>query len=230
MKRFLSLALVLLLALGAWSAALAEELEPVTIKVMIKGDTERSSLDDEVGQMIWDALKVEIQFIPYNDSQYEKAQMMLAGQNWGDVDMVNTALNEVTAQYIASDAFVNLDDYRELLPNFYDNLSDLIPYWRNLDTVNGGLYVWQNGPDQIQMTSPCLDIVVRTDVLEALGWPDLDTTDDYIEFLKKGMEMFPESNGMPTIGMSCFFGDAVGTLVSTYLPRHSGFSYVYNLS
>ena len=41
MKRFLSLALVLLLALGAWSAALAEELEPVTIKVMIKGDTER---------------------------------------------------------------------------------------------------------------------------------------------------------------------------------------------
>ena len=81
MKRFLSLALVLLLALGAWSAALAEELEPVTIKVMIKGDTERSSLDDEVGQMIWYALKVEIQFIPYNDSQYEKAQMMLAGQN-----------------------------------------------------------------------------------------------------------------------------------------------------
>ena len=230
MKRFLSLALVLLLALGAWSAALAEELEPVTIKVMIKGDTERSSLDDEVGQMIWDALKVEIQFIPYNDSQYEKAQMMLAGQNWGDVDMVNTALNEVTAQYIASDAFVNLDDSRELLPNFYDNLSDLIPYWRNLDTVNGGLYVWQNGPDQIQMTSPCLDIVVRTDVLEALGWPDLDTTDDYIEFLKKGMEMFPESNGMPTIGMSCFFGDAVGTLVSTYLPRHSGFSDVYKLS
>ena len=230
MKRTLSLLLVLILMLTAGSFAVAEELEPVVIKVLYSGDVERSSLDDEVGQMIWEALKVEIQFVPFNESQYEKAQMMLAAQNWGDIDIVNTAMNEITAQYISANALVNLDEYRELMPNFYENFSDLIPYWRNLDAANGGLFVWQTGPDQIQMTSPCLDIVVRTDALEAMGWPDLDTTDDYIAFLKEAMEMFPESNGMPTIGMSSFFGDAVGTLVSTYLPRHSSYSDVYKLT
>lgn len=231
MKKTLSLFLSLLLLLGLIPTAFAtEELEPVVLHVLVTGDQERNSLDDEVGQMIWEELKIEIQFIPFNESQYEKAQMMLAANNWDNLDIVNTAMNEITSQYIAADAFVNLDDYRELMPNFYENFSDLIPYWRNLDSANGGLYVWQTGPDQIQMTTPCLDIVVRTDVLEALGWPDLDTTDDYIEFLKKGMELFPESNGMPTIGVSSFFGDAVGTLVSTYLPRHSGYSDVYKLT
>ena len=231
MKKILALLLTVLFLFSACSMAFAEEeLEPITIKVLISGDQERSSLDDEVGQMIYDALKIEIKFVPFNESNYEKAQMMLAAQNWGDLDLVNTAMNEVTAQYIAASAFVNLDDYRELMPNFYNNLADLIPYWRNLDAVNGGLYVWQNGPDQIQMTNPCLDIVVRTDALEALGWPDLDTTDDYIAFLKQAMELFPESNGLPTIGMSFFGGDAVGTLVSTYLPRHSSYSDVYKLT
>ena len=231
MKRILALLLSLMLLLSFSTVVTAEEeLEPVTIKVLYSGDVERSSLDDEVGQMIWDALKVEIIFVPFNESMYEKAQMMLAGQNWGDIDLVNCAMNEITAQYIAADAFVNLDDYRDIMPDFYSNFADLIPYWRNLDSTNGNLYVWQTGPDQIQMTSPCLDIVVRTDALEALGWPDLDTTDDYIEFLKQAMELFPESNGMPTIGMSFFGGDAVGTLVSTYLPRHSSYSDVYKLT
>lgn len=229
MKKLLSLLLCFTLLLGASAQiSLAEELEPVVIRVLSRlVDSERSSLDDEVGRMIYDALKIEIRFIPFNESNYEKAQMMLAAQNWGDLDMVNTAMNEITSQYIASDAFVNLDDYRDIMPNFYNYCADLIPYWRNFDAEEGNLYVWQNGPDQLQMTQPCLDIVVRTDVLEALGWPDLDTTDDYIEFLKRALEIFPESNGQPSIGMSCFFGDAVGTLVSTYLPRHSGFSDAY---
>lgn len=231
MKRILALVLSLFVLLSVGSVVMAEtEREPVTLYVLEKGDTERSSLDDEVGQMIYDALKVEIKFIPFNESGYEKATMLLAAGNWDNLDMINTAMNETTADYIAADAFVNLDDYRELLPDFYANFEDLIPYWRSLDATNGNLYVWQAGPDQIQMTKPCLDIVVRTDALEACGWPELDTTDDYIAFLKEAMEKIPESNGMPSIGMSFFGGDAVGTLVSTYLPRHSSYSDVYKLT
>lgn len=233
MKRFLTLALAICLALGACAVPAAarssEELEPIVIKVLAQGDAQRSSLEDEVGRLIYDELKIEIEFVPFNESNYEKALMMLAAQNWGDLDLVCTALDDTTAKYIAADAFVNLDDYRDQMPNFYEYCADLIPYWRNYDAENGNLYVWQPGPDQLQMTQPCLDIVVRTDALEALGWPDLDTTADYVDFLKQAMQMFPESNGQPTIGMSSFWGDAVGPLVTTYLPRHSGYSHPYKI-
>ena len=123
MKKTLSLFLSLLLLLGLIPTAFAtEELEPVVLHVLVTGDQERNSLDDEVGQMIWEELKIEIQFIPFNESMYEKAQMMLAANNWDNLDMVNTAMNEITSQYIAADAFVNLDDYRELMPNFYEDV------------------------------------------------------------------------------------------------------------
>ena len=46
------------------------------------------------------------------------------------------------------------------------------------------------------------DVAVRSDVLEAAGWPDVLTEDEYIELLKLGMEKFPEVNGQPTVGMT----------------------------
>lgn len=228
MRRFLPLLLVLSLLIPTCVFAQAESLEPVVIKVLGNGlDAVYSSLDDEIGKMIFDKFKMEIQFIPFNESHFEKALMMLAAQNWGDIDIVNTALDDVTLKYVDADVLVNLDDYRDLMPNFYSYESDLIPFWRNFDKKNGNLYVWQSGPDQLQMTQPCLDVVVRVDALEACGWPDLDTTDDYVAFLKEAMEKIPMSNGMPSIGMAFFYGDTVGPLLSTYLPRHSGYQHFY---
>lgn len=201
--------------------------DPVKIKVLVGGDKVVSSRDDEIGQMIFDKFQTEIEFVPYNESHFEKALMMLASQDFADLDIINTALDDVTKKYIAADIFVNLDDYRDKLSNFYAFEKDLIPYWRNFDMQKGDLYVWQSGPDQIQMTNPPLDIITRVDALEACGWPKLDTTDDYVAFLKQAMEKIPTSNGQKSIGMSFFYGDPVGPLLSTYLPRHSGFQHFY---
>ncbi len=201
--------------------------DPVKIKVLVGGDKVVSSKDDEVGQMLFEKFQTEIEFVPYNESHFEKALMMLAANDFGDLDIVNTALDDVTKKYIAADIFVNLDDYRDKLANFYAFEKDLIPYWRNFDMAKGNLYVWQSGPDQIQMTYPPLDIVTRTDALEACGWPKLDTTDDYVAFLKEAMTKIPTSNGQKSIGMTFFYGDPVGPLLSTYLPRHSGFQHFY---
>ncbi|MDD6175343.1 MAG: hypothetical protein PUC59_06255, partial [Firmicutes bacterium] len=43
---------------------------------------------------------------------------------------------------------------------------------------------------------------IRSDVLEAAGWPNVLTEDEYISVLKKGLETFPEVNGQPTVGMT----------------------------
>ena len=202
--------------------------EPVTLRMLnSQVDNACSSRDDRWDKKIYEELGIEIEFILFSESLYEKARMMLASQDFEGLDFITTGLNDITSQYIAAGMLVNLDDYRDQLGNFYEYEADVIPYWRTLDTENGGLYFWQSAPDQIQMTSACLDIVTRVDALEACGWPELDTTDDYIAFLKEAMEKIPESNGQQSIGMSGFWGDAVGPLVTTYLPRHSGYQMFY---
>lgn len=206
----------------------SNEKEPVVLRMLSsKVDTQTSSLDDTVGQKIYEDTGIEIEFIPFSESLFEKARMMLAAQDFEGLDFVTTALNDITSQYISAGMLVNLDDHRDKLENFYAYEEDVIPYWRTLDKENGGLYFWQAGPDQIQLTSTCLDVVTRVDALEACGWPELDTTDDYIAFLKEAKEKIPQSNGQETIGMSCFLGDSVGPLITTYLPRHSGYQSYY---
>ncbi len=200
----------------------------VKYKYLIRGITKpTSSTEDEIGQLIKEKFNVEFEFIPYNESNYEKAQVMLAANDWGDIDIVTTGLDDITKKYIQAGVFLKLDDYKDLLPNFFDYEKDVIPYWRTFDENNGDLYVWQAGPDQQQLTSEPLDIVTRVDVLEGLGWPQLDTTDDYIEFLRNAMKKFPESLGKKSIGMINFWGEPIGPLLATYLPRHSGYQHVY---
>ena len=211
-----------------------DETAPVEVRESIvlnildnRVDAPTSSLEDEIGRMIYEELQIELLMIPFTESHFERALMMLAAQDWGNLDIVQTALDHITVSHIEAGVLVNLDEHRHLMPDFFSYHADSIPFWRLLDVENGNLYVWQAGPDQIQMTNPPLDIVTRIDVMEALGWPELDTTDDYIAFLREALEMFPESNGQRSIGMSFFFGDPIGPLISTYLPRHSGFQHFY---
>jgi putative aldouronate transport system substrate-binding protein len=206
----------------------AQDKPLVTYKVLARGiDKPRSSTEDEVGKMIKEKFNVVFDYIPFNETPSDKALLMLAANDWGDLDFVNTGIDAVTKKYIEAGAFLKLDDYKQQIPNFFNYEKDLIPYWRNLDTKNGNLYVWQAGPDQLQMTSEPLDMNVRVDVLEALGWPKLDTTDDYINFLREAVKKFPTSADQKSIGMINFWGEAYGPLLATYLPRHSGYQHFY---
>ncbi|GGD88777.1 ABC transporter substrate-binding protein [Paenibacillus nasutitermitis] len=200
----------------------------ITYKVLARGiDKPRSSTEDEVGKIIQEKFNVVFEYVPYNETASDKALLMLAANDWGDLDIVTTGIDAVTKKYIEADAFLKLDDYKDIIPNFFEYEKDLIPYWRNLDAKNGDLYIWQSGPDQLQMTSEPLDMNVRVDVLEELGWPKLDTTDDYINFLREAVKKFPTSLDQKSIGMINFWGEAYGPLLATYLPRHSGYQHFY---
>ena len=213
----------------AQSTSAAASKEPVIIK-MYHGTEVRSSLENDFGQKIYNDIGVEIQLFPLNTSSYENAALMLAAQSWGDIDIVNTQSDEVTKQYIEAGLLVNLDDYKDKLTNFYSYNADWIPYVRLNDEKNNGLYTWELAPDQQQMTALPLDMITRVDALEICGWPDLDTTDDYIAFLKEAVEKIPESNGMKTIGMSCFWGEASSfAMFPTYLARHGGMAHPFKM-
>jgi hypothetical protein len=238
MKRMMSLIVALFLTITMLMACRKSDNQVdtssgrphVIIKILGRDGVSHSSIqdNDEIGAIIYEKFNTEIQFIPFSESRYEKALMMLAAQDFADLDIVNMSTPSIISQYIDGGFLVNLDDYRDKLPQFFSFHEDTIPYWRDYDKTNGDLYVWDNGPDQSNVSIGVgLDMIVRTDLLEQQGYPDLDTTDDYIAFLKKALMDNPTSNGRPSIGMIAVFGDTLGPLLASYLPRHSGYQHPY---
>ena len=227
MKRLLILSVMMIFAVGAVfaggdaEAGSAEERGPIKVKVLFDTETTETSLDSDIGQMIYDALGVEIESVTFSGDRREKALTMLAGQDFGDLDIMVVANHANATKYIAAGALVNLDDYKDKLPNYYSYCAEYIPYLRLYDP-EGGLYLWQAGPD-IKVGELPYDMIVRSDVLEALDWPRLDTTGDYVDFLEKALEMFPETDGLKTIGMTVPGNGTLGTRLLSYLPRHGGF-------
>ena len=58
-----------------------------------------------------------------------------------------------------------------------------------LATGTDDLYKYEaNCPDMEVAEGPMFDMLVRSDILEEQGWPELLTDDDYIAVLKKAME------------------------------------------
>ena len=82
---------------------------------------------------------------------------------------------------------------------------------------------------------PMFDMLIRSDILEEQGWPQLLTEDDYITVLKKALEDHPTTdNGDPTVGIT--FAGAEDWMLTTllmldrggYTECNSGLSVVWN--
>ena len=205
--------------------------EPITVKMFGGAGAESSfSTEHEMGREIEELFGVTFEKIPMMESHYEKARLMLAAMDFGDIDVICIGIDIITQDYISAGVLTSFDKYLPDMPNFRSYQADTIPYWRNYDTENGELYFWQNGPDYNNLTAEPLDMVTRVDALEACGWPDLDTTDDYVAFLEEALEKLPETEGRPTLGMSAFFGHGGLMILASYLPRHSGLQHFYKFT
>ena len=98
---------------------------------------------------------------------------------------------------------INLDDYKDILPDFYKRFENEIPYWR-IGSPDGGLYKWEgNAPRTYSTKADHLDMVVRSDVLEYYGYPELVSASDWIAFLEQAVKDFPTTpDGQPTVGLT----------------------------
>ena len=105
--------------------------------------------------------------------------------------------------------------------NFLTFHAQSIPYWK-LATGTDDLYKYEaNCPDMEVAEGPMFDMLVRSDILEEQGWPELLTDDDYIAVLKKAMEDHPTTeNGDPTIGIT--FAGAEDWMLTTILMLDRG--------
>ena len=204
----------------------AEETEPWTIDVLTDGTLVEHTADTVIGKYIEDQFGISFNYSTYSGDLLEKQALMLAGGDYNEIQYMQG--QTMVQQYINAGALLNLDDYKDLLPDFYERYADLIPYWRAAAN-DGGLYKWEVAtPRELPDTYPHHDIIVRTDVLEYYGYPELVSASDWIEFLEKAIQDFPENyNGEPTVGLTVPFAESWGIAGLSGVAFEKGGTYLY---
>jgi ABC-type glycerol-3-phosphate transport system substrate-binding protein len=151
-------------------------------------------------------LKVKFSFIefPSQADQYQIFQNMLMSRQMADLIMIGDV--NLAKQAAAAGLLVDLDKYKDKLPNLYNDprLAGMLKYNRTTFGLNGqGLYVLSMMVGKSSTTNFVPNI--RWDLYEKLGSPPVKTAEDIIPLLKRMMEINPVSeSGHKTYGMAIY--------------------------
>ncbi|WP_308639563.1 type 2 periplasmic-binding domain-containing protein [Paenibacillus silvisoli] len=136
--------------------------------------------------------------------------LMLAGGNYPEIIYTKCECLDTFKKYVQAGAVLPLDQYVANMPNFNSLYKEAIPYWKHA-AGDGKLYNWNvSTPQDKYNWLESNDILIRGDILEEAGWPELLTPDQYVDLLAKAIKDHPETNGQKTIGMVGPFGEEWG--------------------
>jgi len=186
---------------GDNSASASEKKEEYIFTYLATDGSAISSADTPVGKIIKEKFNITINLEVYPGDYNEKCALMLAAGDYPDILQLTSM--DIVNKYINAGALLDIEELaKENGTNFLKRHAKSIPFWK-LASDDGELYKYEfNTPNYEVVTGAALDVSVRSDVLEAQGYPELLDEDSYIEFLKKGLEQFPEINGQKTVGMT----------------------------
>lgn len=187
----------------------AEEEDLYVIDILVDSATVDSTLDTTVGKYIAEEFGIAFNYVNYSGDIQEKQALMLASGDYNEVQYMQ--YQTIVQQYMDAGVLINLDDYKDILPDFYKRFEDEITYWR-AGSPDGGLYKWEGStPRDTSSLIPHFDVMVRSDVLEYYGWPELVTASDWKEFLINAAKDFPTTfDGQATIGMTAPLAESWG--------------------
>ena len=212
MKKLLASLLVVALCMGIIPLSLAEagsDLPYYEVKVLTTVSTNIQKSDETpIGQYIKDKFNIVFDFVPYTGDYKEKCNLMLAGSDYPEI--VRLEYNEMVMKYADAGVLIDLEPYIAESENFKTRYAEQLPYFRQASGL-GKAFSWQSDvPNTMEVKAEFNDVLVRTDALEAQGWPHLLSVSDYMAFIEKALEICPETNGMPTIGLTGPMGETWG--------------------
>ncbi len=183
--------------------------EEYVIKVLTQAAMKVKRSDEtKVGQVVKDKFNIVFEYVQTPGNYADKLNLMLAGGDYPEIITIQD--NATFDKYVRAGALLPLDDFVANAPEFAKRYSEQIPLWR-LSAYDGKLYKWEGMvPVDFRNYVEVNDIGVRTDVLKQQGYPDLLSTDDYIQFLKQGLQDNPTTNGQKTLGMIVPFAEPWG--------------------
>lgn len=199
--------------------------ELYTIDVLVDGEYVDVSTDTTVGQYIAEEFGIAINFVQVSGDAQKQQALQLAGGDYNEIQYMQH--QTMVQQYMDAGVLLNLDDYKDILPDFYEMFEDSIKYWRG-GSPDGGLYKWEMAvPKTYVDLLPHYDVFVRSDVLEYYGYPELVTASDWIEFLEKAVVDFSETyDGQATVGMTAPLAESWGIQGIVPIGYEKGETYI----
>lgn len=209
--RYIPVILVVVLLLGMGSASIAEApMDEYVISLLVSGSQIKRSDDTVLGQYIKDRFGIVFEYVVYTGDMREKQNLMLSAGDYNELQYMQR--EDMVKSYIEAGALLEIDPYLDKMPMFQERYKDVIPYWRI--TGEGKLYKWEDWiPQEIpnDYAGQINDVMIRTDALEAQGWPVPRSADELVDFLQKAVDSgLTDINGDPCIGMVVPFAEPWG--------------------
>lgn len=198
MKKLISLSLVLAMLLSVMIPMMASADEEVVISFFDKNSGVRT-FDDPVAKELEARTGVKIDLVSPTGNPAEKLSLMLAGQNYPDIVLMDRG-SDIVNQYIEAGALVNLSDYLDQMPNVVAMYGETLNKTRYTDGNNYYLSNWYGyDPD------PVAGFICRYDyMIELVGQERADSDEPFTwsemhEILKQFKEAHPESSNSVVI-------------------------------
>jgi putative aldouronate transport system substrate-binding protein len=197
----MALVLTLCLACAGFSVAASED-ELMNISIFVSGETagkELPALD-----FIRDKFGVNIDFQANSANSNDKLNILLASEDYPEGIIYQK--DSIYSKFLQSGHVLPLDEYLEGAPNYKAAIEKYMPFY--LDENDGKLYFLPYGFDEVAHLDNAF--IVRLDLWEAIGKPEIKTNEDLGEAAKLMKEIMPEVNGKTAYPFGFFFGDTWG--------------------
>lgn len=227
LSRIIALFLAILMMVVCVPTVFAEEeLEEYRITMYVEGRSSpySSTEDTIVGQIIKEKFNIVLDFEVMGQDWNEFINQRLVSQDFPEVALLRWDF--VGANWVNGGGALQLDELFADKENIKTLNKSRLPLWRMDDpTGENRLMKWTYAGGLVEGMTALNDVMVRADVLEALGYPKLHTLSDYVEFLKKAVELFPtDREGNNTIGMCVPFAEAWGVNLVNIIAEKGSYS------
>lgn len=159
--------------------------------------------EDITSQKITEETGVNVEFIVPAGNEAEKLNTMIASDTLPDLITLGWWEGQI-AEMIDSDMVYALNELAEQYDPYFFKVADesRLGWYTQED---GNIYGYPNSsfsPEDYEKYDNIASnqtFLVRKDIYEAIGSPDMSTPEGFLGALKKAKEMFPEVNGQPLI-------------------------------
>ncbi|WP_408071283.1 extracellular solute-binding protein [Butyrivibrio sp. JL13D10] len=156
-----------------------------------------------VSKEITEKTGVEVNFITPMGNETNKLNTLIDSDTLPDIVTIGWWEPQIQ-EMIDKGLVYSLNELADLYdPSFYDVTREEVRNWYTLS--NGNIYGYPNSsyvPEDVENNdniAPNPTFLVRKDIYEAIGSPDMSTPDNFYNAVVKAKEMFPEVNGKPLL-------------------------------
>lgn len=169
-----------------------------------------------VSQKITEETGVDINFITPIGSETEKLNALIASDSLPDLITIGWWEPQVE-EIISKDMVYALNDLADQYDTFFWKVADedVINWYTRED---GNIYAYPNSavtPKDVEQNENLKSnqtFLVRKDIYEAIGCPDMTTPEGFMDAVRKAKEMFPEVDGKPLIPIGAHDFDNSGNV------------------